>query len=115
MYNSVPSIFKDKVAASKAAEAYTIETGETHSVMTKICNPNAEYEQTWYKPVAESDIKTAEKEGYFLEPQKYGCYCDLMDGTPDETCVIDTKQFNNCIYAKPGMRKEDCKYWRPIE
>ena len=49
--------------------------------------------------------------------KKFGCHCDLEPGqTPDE-CVMDRGDNGNkdCIYAKPGMKKEECKYWREIE
>lgn len=29
-------------------------------------------------------------------------------------CVIDSHDYEDCIYAKPGMRKEQCEYWRVI-
>lgn len=48
---------------------------------------------------------------------RYGCHCDLgstVDGQPDG-CVIDRQDYDDCVYAKPGMRKEQCKHWRPIE
>ena len=116
MYRATLAIFKNVIAARKAAEAYALETGEKYVVMTKICDPDSECEQIWYQPVAEGDIKTANKDGYHLETQKFGCHCDLMDGEkPDETCAIDTKQFHECTYAEEGGRKEDCEYWRVIE
>ena len=50
-----------------------------------------------------------------LPELKYGCYCDLEPGRQAlNDCVIDTGEFYNCIYAKEGMRKEQCEYWRVI-
>ena len=51
-----------------------------------------------------------------IETLKYGCHCDLentVDGMPDH-CVIDFHDYEDCIYAKPGMRKEQCEYWRIV-
>lgn len=49
------------------------------------------------------------------EEQKYGCHCDLEDGdTPDE-CVIDRCDYEDCIFANRGIKKEQCEYWRIIE
>lgn len=48
---------------------------------------------------------------------RHGCYCDietLVNPIPDG-CVIDTGDYQDCIYAKEGMKKEDCKYWQPIK
>lgn len=49
-----------------------------------------------------------------LETLKYGCHCDIENtesGLPD-ACVIDSHDYEDCIYAKKGMRKEQCEYWR---
>lgn len=43
---------------------------------------------------------------------KYGCHVDLEEGMEPDGCVIDEGQLHNCTYAKPGMRKEQCEYWR---
>jgi len=56
--------FKSRAAAFLAAEAYALETGESYVVMTKVCDPNTECEQTWYQPVAWKDTEAAEKDGY---------------------------------------------------
>lgn len=47
---------------------------------------------------------------------KYGCHVDLeyCHGCEPDGCVIDTGDLDDCIYAKPGMRKEQCKYWRIV-
>ena len=46
---------------------------------------------------------------------KYGCHCDLEDDMKPDNCVIDSNNFDNCVHAHPGMRKEQCKYWRIIK
>jgi hypothetical protein len=45
---------------------------------------------------------------------EYGCHDDLEPGEGPDGCVIDEGRHNDCIYAKPGMRKEQCEYWRII-
>ena len=46
---------------------------------------------------------------------KYGCHCDLEPGEKaQDDCVIDHSVLSDCIYAKPGMRPEQCEYWKPI-
>ena len=43
---------------------------------------------------------------------KYGCYCDVEVGKEAmDDCVIDTGNLHDCIFAKKGMRKEQCEYW----
>lgn len=49
-----------------------------------------------------------------LDQVKYGCHLDLYDLEEPDECVIDTGAIHNCIYAKEGMRKEQCKYWRIV-
>jgi hypothetical protein len=46
---------------------------------------------------------------------KWGCHCDLEPHMQPDGCVIDTNDFHNCIYAKEGMRKEQCEYWQKIK
>lgn len=46
---------------------------------------------------------------------KYGCHCDLEKGQKPDKCVIDARDYEDCIHAKPGMKKEECEYWRKIE
>lgn len=51
-----------------------------------------------------------------IEALEYGCHLDLeitTTGEPDE-CVLDLAEYGHtdCIYAKEGMRKEQCLYWR---
>jgi len=49
-----------------------------------------------------------------LPPLKYGCHVDLdFDEGPDD-CVIDIGNLDDCQYAKEGMRKEQCKYWKIV-
>ncbi len=48
-----------------------------------------------------------------LKDLQYGCHVDAMtENLVDKTCVIDSGMHNDCIYAKPGMRREQCEYWR---
>jgi len=49
-----------------------------------------------------------------LTDMRYGCYVDLDPGMEPDGCVIDTGDLHNCIYAKKGMRKEQCEYWKII-
>jgi hypothetical protein len=46
---------------------------------------------------------------------KWGCHCDLEPHMQPDGCVIDTNSYNDCIYAKKGMRKEQCEYWQKIK
>ena len=50
-----------------------------------------------------------------LDSVKYGCHVDLFDGVEPDDCVIDTGRLCDCIYAKEGMRKEQCEYWRIVQ
>jgi hypothetical protein len=48
-----------------------------------------------------------------LSSLKYGCFVDLeTENVVDDTCVLDDGGVHLCIYAKKGMRKEQCEYWR---
>ena len=50
-----------------------------------------------------------------LPDLKYGCSCDLEPGQPSQDdCVLDTGDIDDCIYAKRGMRKEQCENWKII-
>jgi len=49
-----------------------------------------------------------------LPELKYGCHVDLEEGEMPDECVIDLGDVCGCIYAKEGMRKEQCKYWRIV-
>lgn len=49
-----------------------------------------------------------------LDQVKYGCHVDLYDVEQPDDCVIDSGRHHDCIYAKKGMRKEQCKYWRIV-
>ena len=48
---------------------------------------------------------------------KYGCYLDLgcfdKDG-PLPDCVLDFGNWDECMMAEPGMKKENCEYWKPV-
>lgn len=48
-----------------------------------------------------------------LPDLKYGCF---IDGDIDvyHDCVIDNGSDDSCIYAKEGVRKEQCEYWRML-
>jgi hypothetical protein len=51
-----------------------------------------------------------------LDNLKYGCHVDLEpydDMIPDD-CVIDSGDVDDCVYAKRGMVKEQCEYWKII-
>ena len=43
---------------------------------------------------------------------RYGCHVDLEPGMFSTSCVVDTKDFDDCNLARKGMRKEQCKYWK---
>lgn len=50
------------------------------------------------------------------EDNKFGCFCDLNEREePYKECVIDSDNFGGCTFAKEGMKKEECKYWRQIK
>ena len=50
-----------------------------------------------------------------LNEVKYGCHVDLEPGQQPDGCVIDEDRPYDCIYAKQGMRKEQCEYWRIVK
>lgn len=45
---------------------------------------------------------------------RYGCHCDLEDHMEPDGCVITDGRIADCVYAKKGMRPEQCEYWRPV-
>jgi hypothetical protein len=49
-----------------------------------------------------------------LDEVRYGCHVDLEPGQEPDDCVIDTGCLHQCIYAKSGMRKEQCEYWKIV-
>jgi hypothetical protein len=50
-----------------------------------------------------------------LDGLRYGCHCDLEEGQEPDACVlVNGVVTGRCIYAKPGMRKEQCQYWRVV-
>ena len=49
-----------------------------------------------------------------LEELAYGCHVDLEQGADPDGCVIDTGDLHYCVYAKEGMKKEQCEYWRIV-
>lgn len=46
---------------------------------------------------------------------KYGCHCDLEDGMKPDSCVIDENRREDCTYARRGIEKQACIYWKPID
>jgi hypothetical protein len=48
------------------------------------------------------------------EHRKYGCHCDLEPGMEPDGCAIDDGKPENCVYAREGMKKEECKFWKPV-
>jgi hypothetical protein len=50
-----------------------------------------------------------------LPKLKYGCYIELWEGIFN-TCVLDEGgNHMDCVYAKDGMRKEQCEMWRIVK
>lgn len=45
---------------------------------------------------------------------RFGCHCDLEDHMEPDNCVILEGRLSDCVYAKEGMRPEQCEYWRPV-
>ena len=49
---------------------------------------------------------------------KYGCHCEVeYEGEPADDCVLDDDNgypISDCIFAKEGMRKEQCENWKII-
>lgn len=61
MYGATPGSFKKFEAAQLAAEAFQKEEEKIWIVMfKKVTN------QVWYKPVCQSDIDEATKDGYYI-------------------------------------------------
>lgn len=47
----------------------------------------------------------------------YGCHVCIDSGFGLQIyrdCVIDSGDYADCVHARPGMKKEQCKYWRLI-
>jgi len=46
---------------------------------------------------------------------KYACFLELnchgIEG-PLPDCVLDKMLPSLCYFAEPGMKKEDCEYWK---
>lgn len=47
--------------------------------------------------------------------QEYGCHCDLEPGMKPGGCVFDEGRPQDCSMTRLIARKEECKYWKPIE
>ena len=45
----------------------------------------------------------------------WGCTVDLDPGQKPDNCVIDTADHILCVYAKRGMSKHDCEYWKQYD
>lgn len=44
------------------------------------------------------------------------CTIDVGIGEdPDETCVLDEGRSDLCIYAKDGMKREECECWKLVQ
>ncbi|WP_019584169.1 hypothetical protein [Thioalkalivibrio sp. ALE16] len=50
-----------------------------------------------------------------LPAAPYGCHCDLVPGEQPDGCVLDEGKPEDCVHAHPGMRKEQCHYWRLVQ
>jgi hypothetical protein len=53
-----------------------------------------------------------------LPELRYGCHCDIEPDKEPDACVIsdvDGSIGGHCIYAIPGMRKEQCQHWRVVQ
>lgn len=49
-----------------------------------------------------------------IDEVQYGCHVNIEPGIEPDGCVIDEGRLHDCIYAKEGMRKEQCEYWRIV-
>jgi hypothetical protein len=58
------------------------------------------------------DAADAIEQMFNVKALAYGCHVDEHDGIIDDWCVLDNNEPHKCIYAKPGMRREQCQYWR---
>ena len=50
-------------------------------------------------------------------PKPMGCHCDLFEmagAQMPDACVLDQGAPQDCTYAKPGMDKHTCKFWKVI-
>lgn len=49
--------------------------------------------------------------------EEYACHCDVFDGEEPDECVLDSCEYseNDCIYARKGMDKKTCEYWKPVK
>lgn len=45
---------------------------------------------------------------------RWGCHVDLDPGQQPDECVISSDKHSQCVYARKGMRPEQCEYWKPI-
>lgn len=46
--------------------------------------------------------------------EKYGCHCDLEEGTEPDGCVLDYGKPEDCVYARLRGSKDKCEYWKQI-
>ncbi len=62
MFNSFPAVFKNKKAAQKAADAFSIETKEQWTILCKMVE-----NKKWYKPCQVKDYNYKVKsDGWFI-------------------------------------------------
>lgn len=39
----------------------------------------------------------------------------VVDEVNNPTCVLDFDRPQDCMYAKPGMVRTDCRYWQRVK
>ena len=66
---------------------------------------------TLYQSLPKSIQKAYDNLGSSLQ---FGCHCDLDDDMEPDNCVLIDGDILNCVYAKKGMRPEQCQYWKPV-
>lgn len=54
-----------------------------------------------------------------LPKPSYGCFVEAYKRNGiwqevEKTCVLDSGEYHNCIYADKVTRKEQCEYWKQI-
>lgn len=56
-------------------------------------------------------------ERWEIAVEEYACHCDIFDGEEPDECVLDSDEYNedDCIYARKGMDKKKCEYWKPVQ
>jgi hypothetical protein len=95
-----------------------VTTTEILELLNELWGEYYEHHNEDYDGYQELRAKYEDLVGRLKGEITYGCHCDLesMDeGFEPDGCVIDEGNYHECIYAKEGMRKEDCEYWRKIQ